>query len=98
MNEWYILILVLTAGILLGILFFGGLWVTVKYGLVSRQPALWFAVSLLLRLATTLTVFYLIAGTCWERFITMLSGFIIGRILVKQLTRNDTPKQIQSKS
>lgn len=98
MTEWYIFIWVLPAGVLLGILFFGGLWVTVKYGLVSKQPALWFAVSLLLRVAITLAGFYLIAGTHWERFIAMLAGFIIGRILVKRLTRNDTVNQIQSKS
>lgn len=98
MTDWYILPGILLAGLILGGVFFGGLWLTVKQGLVSKQPALWFAVSLLLRLAIALAGFYLIAGTHWERFVAMLAGFIIGRILVKRMTRNDAVNQIQSKS
>ena len=96
MTDWYILPGVLLAGLILGGVFFGGLWLTVKLGLVSKQPALWFSISLILRLGITLAGFYLIAGTHWERFVVMLAGFIISRILVKRITRNDAVNQIKS--
>ena len=40
------LVLILLAGALLGSVFFGGLWWTVRRGVLSTQPALWFFGSL----------------------------------------------------
>ena len=42
MNETVILVLVGGAGVLLGVFFFGGLWWTVRRGVSSNRPALWF--------------------------------------------------------
>ena len=55
--------LTLVAGVcwrawLLGALFFGGLWWTVRKGVSSTQPALWFFGSLLLRTSIALAGFY----------------------------------------
>ena len=47
MNETLSLVLALVAGVLLGAIFFGGLWWTVRKGVSSKQPALWFFGSLL---------------------------------------------------
>ena len=55
MNEVLLLALALSAGVLLGGIFFGGLWWTVRKGVSSTQPALWFFGSLLLRMSVTLT-------------------------------------------
>jgi F1F0 ATPase subunit 2 len=41
------------AGALLGALFFGGLWWTVRKGLTSTNPALWFLASSTLRMGVT---------------------------------------------
>ena len=60
MNEMLILILALGAGVLIGAMFFGGLWWTVQKGISSKQPALWFFLSLLLRMSITLVGFYFI--------------------------------------
>jgi len=38
------------AGLVLGAIFFGGLWWTVRRGLGAAQPALWFFGGLLLRM------------------------------------------------
>ena len=45
----------LAIGIFLGALFFGGLWWTVRRGLTVANPALWFGVSALARMAMTLS-------------------------------------------
>ncbi|MBN2292051.1 MAG: ATP synthase subunit I [Pirellulales bacterium] len=87
MNETLTLVLALVAGFLLGAMFFGGLWWTIKKGVSSQQPAFWFFGSLLLRTGIALTGFYFISGGHWERLMVCLLGFIIGRLIVMQLTR-----------
>jgi len=86
MNELLQLALVLLAGLLLGALFFGGLWWTVLRAVSARQPALWFVVSLLLRTAIVLAGFYLVSGEDWKRLLLCLSGFIAARFIVIRLT------------
>ena len=55
MNEVLLLALALSAGVLLGAIFFGGLWWTVRKGVSSEQPAFWFFGSLLLRMSIALS-------------------------------------------
>ena len=62
MNESLTLALALVAGVLLGAIFFGGLWWTVRKGVSSEQPALWFFGSLLLRMSIALAGFYFVAA------------------------------------
>ena len=62
MNELLTLVLALAAGVLLGAIFFGGLWWTVRKGVSSKQPALWFFGSLLLRMSIALAGFYFVAA------------------------------------
>ena len=62
MNETLTLVLAWVAGVLLGAIFFGGLWWTVRKGVSSKQPALWFFGSLLLRMSIALAGFYFVVG------------------------------------
>jgi F1F0 ATPase subunit 2 len=87
MNETLSLVLALGTGVLLGAIFFGGLWWTVRKGVSSKQPALWFFGSLLLRTSTVLAGFYFIARDHWERLLACLLGFIMARLIVTRLTR-----------
>lgn len=87
MSEVLNLILALLAGFLLGAIFFGGLWWTVRKGLLSRRPALWFLGSLLLRTSIVVAGFYIFSGSHWERFLICLFGFFIARVIVIRLTR-----------
>jgi F1F0 ATPase subunit 2 len=87
MNEAPALLLALLAGIVLGAIFFGGLWWTVRRGVSSRRPALWFLGSLLLRAAIALAGFYFVARGDWRRLVACLLGFILGRIGVTWLAR-----------
>jgi len=88
MNDAFALILSGLAGGVIGAIFFGGLWWTVRKGVASPRPALWFFGSLLLRTAITLAGFYLVvAGGHWERLLLCLLGFVIARVVVTRLTR-----------
>ena len=82
MNEWLILLVALVMGVLLGAIFFGGLWWTVRKSLASQRPALWILSSLLLRMGITLTGFYWVGGNHWERLLLCLFGFLVVRLFI----------------
>jgi F1F0 ATPase subunit 2 len=85
-NETVILVLAGSAGVLLGVFFFGGLWWTVRRGLLSKRPASLFLGSLLLRTSIILGGFYVVSGGHWDRLLACLLGFVIARFLVTRLT------------
>ena len=86
MNEMMMPAFAFLGGLMLGAIFFGGLWWTVLKGVSARQPALWFSASLLLRTGIALAGFYFVADSDWKRLIICLSGFIIARLIVTRLT------------
>jgi F1F0 ATPase subunit 2 len=88
MNETLILALSLVAGEALGVIFFGGLWWTIRKGVSSKQPAVWFFGSLLLRMAIALVGFYFIGRGHWHRVVMCLLGFVIARLVITWLTRS----------
>ena len=89
MIEITALLLAWLAGTMLGGIFFGGLWWTVRKGLLSKQPALWFVASLLLRMSIVLAGLYFVAQGRWLRLLLCLFGFVIARLVVKWLTREN---------
>ena len=86
MNEALSLAPAMVTGVLLGVMFFGGLWWTVRKGFSSKQPALWFFGSLLLRISIALAGFYFVSGGHWERLLVCLLGFVLARLIVMRLT------------
>jgi F1F0 ATPase subunit 2 len=86
MNEIFLMMPALVAGMLLGAMFFGGLWWTVRKGVSSTCPALWFFSSLLLRTSLTLAGFYVISNGHWEKLLVCLLGFTMARPIVTRLT------------
>jgi F1F0 ATPase subunit 2 len=82
MNELVQLVLAATAGMALGLFYFGGLWLTVRRLPTSRSPALLTLGSFAGRLAVTLLGFYLVTGGRWERLLACLAGFLIARTLL----------------
>jgi F1F0 ATPase subunit 2 len=87
MNNVLFLALALMAGLLLGAIFFGGLWWTVRKGISSKSPGPWFLGSMVLRMGIVLAGFYFIGHGDWQRLVVCLLGFIIARIIVMRLTR-----------
>ncbi|MEO8614426.1 MAG: ATP synthase subunit I [Luteolibacter sp.] len=87
MNETLKLALAWLAGGMLGAIFFGGLWWTVRRGMASPRTALWFVGSMLLRMSIVLMGFYWVGKGSWRRLVACLVGFIIARVVVMRLTR-----------
>ena len=86
-------LLAFLGGMLLGSTFYGGLWLTVQYGTVSKNPALWFLCSFLSRIGISLYGFYFISSGNWQRLLICLAGFMIARVIITSLTRSSS-KQI----
>lgn len=59
-----VLVLAIAAvvGVVLGLVFYGGLYWTVSHGLVSKRPALWFLFSLLARVSIVIAGFYFVSS------------------------------------
>ena len=87
MSEFLPLVGAAAAGLLLGVIFFGGLWWTVNRGISSSQPALWFFGSMLLRMGVVLGGLYFVAHGHWQRLAVCLLGIVMARIAVNRLTR-----------
>ena len=86
MNETLSLVLALVTGVLLGAIFFGGLWWTVRKCVSSKQPARWVFGSGLLRMSTVVAGFYFVAQGHWDRLLACLLGFVMARVIVTRIT------------
>ena len=80
-------VLATMAGGILGGIFFGGLWWTTRRGLAAEQPAVWFFVSLLIRMAVAVGGFYVVGGSHWERLLACLLGFVMAQFAVTWWSR-----------
>lgn len=74
-------------GLLLGGFFFGGLLWTVRRGLLSKRPGLWFLISGLVRIGVVLGAFYALLDGSWERLMIGVAGFLIARMIIIRLSR-----------
>lgn len=96
MSEALTLFAALLAGTVLGIVFFGGLWWTIRIALLSPQPAAWFIVSLLLRTAVTLAGFnWASRGDC-RSLVACVLGFLLSRTALTRLARETGGKGNQA--
>ncbi len=86
----------MAAGALLGAIFFGGLWWTVRKGMSSEWPALWFFGSLMLRTGTALLGFLVVGQEDWKRWLLCLLGFVLARLAVQWLTQPRREDQAHS--
>ncbi|MCF8706914.1 ATP synthase subunit I [Rhizorhapis sp. SPR117] len=86
MHELLVMASPLLAGLLLGTLFFGGLWWTVNRAILSQHPGLWFSGSMLLRTSITMAGFYFVGREDWARWLLCLLGFVLARLVVKALS------------
>ena len=91
MPEYVPLVVAFFWGLVLGALFFGGLWLTVRFALFSRHSALVFLLSLLARTAVTLGGFYLATRHGLEILLPCFLGFLLARAVVTWRTRPATP-------
>lgn len=82
-------VLACAAGLVLGLVYFGGLWLTIRQMPRSRHPVALFLASLILRSVIAVTGFFLIMGNHWERAIACLVGFMLVRLILTSHLRPD---------
>jgi F1F0 ATPase subunit 2 len=85
MDKIILLSLVLVAGLLIGLGYFGGLWLSVKQLSTTRHPALLLLGSMGGRLGLAMVSFHFLMGGQWERLVVCLIGFLGGRYLLVKL-------------
>jgi F1F0 ATPase subunit 2 len=87
MTGLALLTLALASGLLLGAFVFVGLWWTLRRGLAAPNPALWFGLSALVRLAVVIVGFYYLTLTGWPSVVMGLLGLLMARFAVTRLLR-----------
>jgi F1F0 ATPase subunit 2 len=87
MNKTFIVMAAWAAGIVLGTIFFGGLLWTIRKGVTSSMPALWFMGSMILRMSVVMAGFYFVSAGHWERLLPCLTGFVMAQLIVTRLTQ-----------
>lgn len=97
MNELPGIALALVAGAGLGVIFFGGLWLTLTRLPTTRWPMLLALGSLVGRMAITVIGLYLITSGSWQRLAACVVGLILSRqILIRRLhPPSSTTKSIE---
>jgi F1F0 ATPase subunit 2 len=95
MRESAILIFALVVGIVLGMIFYGGLWWTVRRSVSSKSPGTWLIGSFLLRALIAVSGFYFVSRGDWRSLLACLLGFLIARVSVTRLTR--APLEVKSR-
>jgi len=90
MKNLILVVISLPAGVLLGTIFYWGLWVTVQKGIDSKYAALWFLLSFLIRIGTAIVGFYFVSSGHWERLMLCFIGFLIARFVITKLTKSST--------
>lgn len=75
------------AGLLLGVFYFGGLWLTIKKVYQVKRPWLWLFLSFLGRLIVCLILFYVLIRYNWVYLLPCLFGFLIVRFVSVQIVK-----------
>ena len=70
------------AGLVLGLFYFGGLWLTVQRLPSSKRPGMLMLGSFSARLLITLCGFFLVMDGNWERIVACMAGFLATRFVI----------------
>ncbi len=97
MSETIMLIVMWMAGVILGTIFFGGLWWTVQKGVSSGQPWAWFLGSFIIRMGITMAGFYYLSLGRWQRLLPIVLGFFTARFIITRII-GKPDRQINSTS
>jgi F1F0 ATPase subunit 2 len=83
LTQIFIMILYpITAGLLLGLFYYGTLWLILQKLPQLKYPAAWISLSLLLRTMTVVFVLYVLFADSWQQLLIALSGMLISRALL----------------
>ena len=86
-HEGAQLLAALIAGAVLGIIFYGGLWLTVRHTLASAGLGAWLILSFVCRTMIVLAGFYSMFTSGWRQMLACLLGFLLARLMIHWLLR-----------
>lgn len=87
-----ILLGMVCAGAIIGLFYFGALWLTLNKLTETKRWGLWLGASFLVRCTITVTAFWLLGAGDWRRLLALAAGFTLVRFLsVKQIHNNGHP-------
>ncbi|MBE0423087.1 MAG: ATP synthase subunit I [Lutibacter sp.] len=93
MNEVIQFIFIIATGAVLGALFFGGLWLTVKKSVSAKNPAWLIFGSLIVRMTIAMFGFYYLSQFGLQAMLLGLFGFIAARFMVLFFTKKYDKKE-----
>lgn len=86
--EWIRFILPLLMGVGSGILYFGGMWLTVQKINATAYPAIWLLSSFVIRIGMLLIMFYWLVMVSWSFLAVGFIGFLMARsVLINRITQ-----------
>ena len=80
MSEVFSLLYAVFVGVGIGLIFFGGLWWTLKRDLLAWKPVWGFALSFGVRVGLALMGFYWLVERDWTHLLSSLLGFFLVRL------------------
>lgn len=89
------LALAVVAGLAAGLVYFGGLWLTVQRLPTARRPQVLVLASFVLRLAVTVAVIGLCAWRHWQLLAACVAAFLVMRVV---LVRRWAPERAAAKA
>jgi F1F0 ATPase subunit 2 len=81
-------LLAFSIGLVIGLIFYGGLWLTVSRIRSTSHPILLFGLSFIARTAFALSGFWFASAGEFARLALCLAGFLTGRWLIFWTTRS----------
>jgi len=93
MNQPLQLLLAVLAGMAIGVIYFGGLWLTVQRLPRSSKPVRLLLLSAVVRLGLALGGFYLVLRHGWAALLASLAGSVLTRLfLIRWLAQEQASK------
>lgn len=101
MSKYWDLTIALLTGMLLGTIFFSGLWWTIRKITTSKFPGILFLSSLIIRIAIITLGFFLVtklhSENSWMLVVICLLGFLLARFVITKMIRAQTKLNLEKK-
>ena len=92
--TWLMIAVGIFSGVVLSLIYFGGLWYTLNHMQRWRSPWVLIAISFLVRNAVVLIAFYFLILQHWSALVAAFIAFMITRqMLVRQLGNPEEEKK-----
>ena len=83
-------------GALLGLFYFGGLWITLKYISRSKKPKSWLVMSFVIRISVILAGFWAVMRMDPVAFMLTFLAFLITRVILTRSLGRESQGEIHA--